>query len=141
MKKLIGAVSAGCVFLAIGCVVRAPSGEGSIEQWNARHPEAARELCGWVSAHREAAHLFFEWDAAHWDRSHEFVVWAISHPAQNIDIFVAQHPGWPDFNAIAETRRPAADAFIAWCRRHPEASQELVNHRNGLHWAGNHLGC
>ena len=69
------------------------------------------------------------------------VVWAITHPGENIDFFISQHPGWADFDGLAVTHRPAADAFIQWCRRHPEASQELMDHPNGLHWAGNHLGC
>jgi hypothetical protein len=141
MRKLLILTHVVFAFSALGCAHRGPPGDVDIARWNSRHPEAAQELCAWVSTHREAAHLFFEWDSNHWDRSHEFVVWAITHPGENIDFFVSQHPDWQTFDGLAVTHRPAADAFIQWCRRHPEASQELMNHRNGLHWAGNHLGC
>ena len=70
-----------------------------------------------------------------------FVTWAIYHPGENIDWFVSQHPGWGQFDMIAQTHRPAANAFIDWCRRHPRAAEDLMNHPNGLAWAGNHLAC
>ena len=28
---------------------------------------------------------------------------------------------------------------MAWCRRHPRAAEELMNHPRGLEWAGHHL--
>jgi len=134
------AMTAAVLAVAAACVTVAPAG-GGIGEWNARHPQAARELCAWVQNHPDAARRFFEWDGHHYERSHEFVTWAITHPAEGIDAFVAQHPGWGNFDVMAETHRPAANAFIAWCRRHPQAAEDLMNHPNGLEWAGRHLAC
>ena len=58
---------------------------------------------------------------------------------QGLDAFVRTHPGWPFFNEIMERHRPAAEGFMAWCRRHPPAAQALMNHPRGLEWAGHHL--
>jgi hypothetical protein len=110
-----------------------------IERWNFNHPEAARELGEWVKNHPEAAARFFEWDGNHPMRSKEFVTWTILHPAENIDAFVVTHRGWPLFNVIMEKHRPAAESFMAWCRRHPRAAEALMMHSRGLQWAGNHL--
>jgi hypothetical protein len=133
------------ILACAGCVVRAagppPSAAAGIEQWNMNHPEAARDLCAWVQSHPDAAHQFFDWDGHHPERSHEFVSWAITHPGENIDWFVNQHPGWQGFDVMTESHRPAANAFIAWCRRHPRAAEALMSHPRGLEWAGNHLAC
>lgn len=112
---------------------------GGIERWDRRHPEAARELGVWVHEHPQAAERFFTWDAHHPERSREFVTWAIAHPLQNIDGFVAERRGWPVFDEIMEHHRPAAELFMAWCRRHPEAAEALMAHQRGLEWAGHHL--
>jgi hypothetical protein len=124
--------------LTLGCAHQ-PRGEASIESWSNHHPEASEELGQWVRAHPAAAQRFFEWDSHHPERAHEFVTWTIYHPGQPIDAFVATHPGWPIFDDIAVHHRPAADSFMAWCRRHPQAAEALMSHPGGLHWAGNHL--
>jgi hypothetical protein len=67
------------------------------------------------------------------------VDWALRYPGADIDQFAASHRAWDDFNWVMEHHRPAANAFLAWCRRHPEASRELMRHPAGLHWAGTHL--
>lgn len=113
--------------------------EASIERWSENHPAASQELGIWVRTHPQAAALFFEWDGHNPARSQEFVMWSIQHPAQPIDGFVATHPGWQYFDKIAETHRPAADAFMAWSRRHPQAAEALMHHPGGLDWAGHHL--
>jgi hypothetical protein len=123
-------------FLLAAPVFGAPPG---IERWNVNHPEAATELGQWVKNHPEAAERFFEWDGRHPERSREFVTWTIGHPGENIDIFVKTHPGWPLFDVIMERHRPAADAFMAWSRRHPRAAETLMMHPRGLEWAGHHL--
>jgi hypothetical protein len=128
------------VLLAAGCGASvAEQRRDSIEQWAGNHPEASRELGVWVQTHPEAAALFFEWDGHHPERSHEFVTWTIQHPAQPIETFVVMHPGWQYFDRIMEQHRPAAEAFMAWCRRHPPAAERLMSHPGGLIWAGRHL--
>jgi hypothetical protein len=124
--------------LLLGCAHH-PSGEAGIEVWANNHPQAAQQLGVWVQQHPDAASQFFEWDARHPDRAHEFVTWTIYHPTLYIDAFMALHPGWPYFDNIAAHHRPAADAFMAWCRRHPQAAESLMNHPGGLYWAGHHL--
>lgn len=47
------------------------------------------------------------------------LAWAIYHPYQNIDGFVATHPGWAGIDDILLRHRPAAEDFLVWCRRHP----------------------
>lgn len=133
MRKLILALAV----LAVPLVSRAaPAG---LEQWERNHPEASRELGVWVRNHPEAAERFFTWDGRHPERSREFVTWTISHPADNIDVFVLSHRGWPVFDQIMEHHRPAAEGFMAWCRRHPRAAEALMSHPRGLEWAGHHL--
>jgi hypothetical protein len=110
-----------------------------IERWEHHHAEASRELGEWVKNHPDAARKFFEWDAHHTARAHEFVTWTITHPEQPIETFVNGHPGWEYFDKIMENHRPAAETFMAWCRRHPKAAERLMNHPQGLDWAGHHL--
>ena len=116
-----------------------PSGAAAIERWSENHPEASTELGEWVKAHRDAARLFFEWDGHHPARAKEFVTWTINHPAQPLEAFTLTHPGWETFDTITESHRPAAEAFMGWCRRHPRAAETLMNHPHGLEWAGHHL--
>jgi len=134
------AVTSLGLLLAVGCA-HAPSGETQLERWNERHAAAAHELCGWVAAYPDASTHFFEWDAAHPERAREFVTWTIEHPAEGINAFVALHPGWTEWNWISETHHPAANAFMAWARKHPRAAEDLVHHPAGLRWAGHHFGC
>ncbi len=110
-----------------------------LDRWARNHPQASRELGSWVRNHREAARLFFEWDGTHPERSHEFVTWAVVNPGARIQAFIDTHPGWPTFDRIVATHRPAANTFMAWCRRHPRAAQALMSHPGGLRWAGEHL--
>ena len=130
---LLALLSAGCAASV------AERREEGIERWAGNHPDAARELGVWVQTHPQAAALFLEWDGHNPERSHEFVTWVITYPAQPIEGFVATHPGWPYFARIMESHRPAAEAFMAWCRRHPQAAEALMNHPGGLDWAGRHL--
>lgn len=113
--------------------------QAGMEQWADRHPEAARELGEWVRAHPQAAARFFDWDGRHPAKSKEFVTWAIYHPAAPLEVFVAEHRGWPIFDEIAERHRPAAETFMFWCRRHPQAAESLMSRPGGLEWAGHHL--
>ena len=113
--------------------------DAPLEQWSTNHPEAARELGEWVNGHRPAARLFFEWDGHHPDKAHEFVTWSIANPAGGVDGFVLTHQGWRYFDKIALEHGPAADALMAWCRRHPQAAEALMSHPRGLVWAGKHL--
>jgi hypothetical protein len=133
---------AASLLLLVGCAHPQPSGERQMENWNSRHPEAARELCNWVGTHPEAANHFFEWDASHPERAREFVTWTIAHPpAEGINVFVVEHRAWSEWDWISEQHHPAANAFMGWCRRHPRAAEDLVNHPAGLRWAGHHFGC
>jgi hypothetical protein len=110
-----------------------------LDQWSKNHPQASVELGHWVRNHPGAARKLFEWDGTHPARSKEFVTWSIRNPAQPIQTFIALHPDWPYFDEIAAKHRPAADAFMGWCRRHPQAAETLMNHPGGLRWAGDHL--
>jgi len=110
-----------------------------LEQWQKNHPEASKELGDWVKAHPEAAEKFFEWDGHHPERSKEFVTWTINHPTDNIDVFALEHKGWQGFDKIMEHHRPAAEAFMAWARKHHDAAEKLMSHSGGLKWAGDHL--
>jgi hypothetical protein len=121
-----------------GCAHEPPAQAG-MEQWSNNHPAASQELGVWVQTHPQAAARFFEWDGHHPQRAHEFVTWTIYHPAQPIEGFVATHPGWQYFDQIALNHRAGADAFMAWCRRHAQAAEALMNHPGGLNWAGHHL--
>jgi hypothetical protein len=122
-----------------GCATGPAPARGGMERWGETHPAASQELGVWVQTHPDAAARFFEWDGHHPERAHEFVTWSIYHPAQPIEGFVATHPGWQYFDQIVLHHRPAADAFMAWCRRHPQAAEALMNHPGGLDWAGHHL--
>jgi hypothetical protein len=134
--RLVTALAA--TVMLYGCA-HAPRGEASIEEWSQNHPVASHELGVWVQNHPDAAAKFFEWDGHHPDRAHELVTWTIYHPTQPIDGFVATHPGWQYFDQIALHHRPGADAFMAWCRRHPQPAERLMSHPGGLSWAGHHL--
>lgn len=110
-----------------------------LEAWQKNHPQASVELGSWVKGHPEAAERFFTWDGNHPERSKEFVTWTLRHPGDDVDVFVLSHRGWPIFDEIMEHHRPAAIAFMGWCRRHPRAAEALMNHPRGLEWAGHHL--
>jgi hypothetical protein len=127
------------LLLLAGCAHHPPSGQASIESWADHHPQASQELGQWVQGHPQAARMFFEWDAHHPERAREFVTWTIYHPNQPIEGFAATHPGWRYFDTITLQHRAGADAFMAWCRRHPQAAERLMNHPGGLNWAGHHL--
>lgn len=130
---------AGVLLLLAGCAHGPRGGKASIEQWAGNHPQASEALGVWVRNHPPAARAFFEWDAAHSERAHEFVTWTVVHPAQPIEGFVATHPGWPQFDDIAMHHRAAADGFMIWCRKYPDAAEALMSHPGGLAWAGEHL--
>jgi hypothetical protein len=132
--SLLAAVSSVMLF---GCAHT--GARAGMEVWSDNHPAASQELGTWVQTHPDAAARFFEWDGHHPDRAHEFVTWTIVHPAQPIEGFVVTHRGWQYFDQIVLSHRPGADAFMAWCRRHPQAAEALMNHPGGLNWAGHHL--
>ena len=132
--------------LAVGCshARRAPPSSGArghdaIESWERRHPAAAKDLGNWVHEHPQAAERIFMWDSHHPGAAESFVEWSLAKPSADIDDFAGTHHSWEEFNALMEHHRPAANAFMAWCRRHPEASRELMHYPAGLHWAGTHL--
>ncbi|MEO6882512.1 MAG: hypothetical protein ABI199_00655 [Bacteroidia bacterium] len=110
-----------------------------LEQWAHNHPAASKELGEWVKNHPKAARIMFEWDGNHPERSQEFVTWTINHPKQEIDAFAAMHPNWSHLDEIMKSHRPAARNFMAWCRKHPKAAHDLMAHKGGLKWAGDHL--
>jgi len=128
-----------------GCVVREaaplPRGEAGLAGWNARHPEAARDLCRWAAGHQDAARKFFDWEAKHPGKTEVLVVWTVEHPNRGIDAFVADHPRWDGFDWMTETHHPAANAFMAWIRQHPEAARDLAHHPGGLEYASRAQSC
>src|SRR5436305_1793895 len=125
LANALGLASALALAAACGPSPPAMTPAQAIEQWDRNHPQAAQELGEWVRAHPDAAAKFFEWDGHHPEKSKEFVLWTLANPGANIDAFVATHPGWPVFDRIMENHRPAAEAFMAWARRHPPAAQSL----------------
>jgi hypothetical protein len=152
MNVRVWAVITASAFWFGGCATAPPRPPGPLlppptmapapvplERWAQVHPEAARELGDWARNHPEAAQRFFEWDGRHPEKAHEFVTWTVTQPSGGLDAFVATHPGWPFFKDVVERHRPAGEAFIVWCRRHPAAAEALMNHPRGLEWAGHHL--
>jgi hypothetical protein len=131
-------VLSGCVAV-VRPVPPPPAGERSLEGWSHRHPAASQALGDWVRGHPRAAERFFRWDGAHPGAAESFVVWSIRNPGASIDVFAVEHPRWEDFNWVMEHHRPAANAFMVWCRQYPAAAEELMHHPAGLHWAGTHL--
>ena len=116
-----------------------PRRAAAMAGWEHRHPIAAQELGNWVQTHQPAARQLFEWDAHHPRGARQLVGWALTHPRQPVDRFVASHLGRPGFIRMLEAHRPASQTFLAWCRRQPQAAEDLVAHPGGLAWAGNHL--
>jgi hypothetical protein len=135
-------LDAGLVILAGTACARpmsAAQSEPAMEGWERNHPEASRDLGAWVREHPDAARKFFDWDAAHTERAHEFVTWSIAHKGEGIRAFAETHRGWEHFDVIMRDHTPAANAFMGWCRHHPDAAEALMNHPGGLNWAGHHL--
>lgn len=139
MKRVL-AISISALLLS-GCAAHTASSAGGLEQWNANHPEAARDLCVWAHNHPDAARRFFTWDGDHPGRTLEFVNWTLANPGRGIDGFVSTHPTWAGFDFMSETHHPAANAFMGWVRQHPEAAQRLMMHPRGLEWASAHAAC
>jgi len=127
------------LLLLVACGGHQNPREASIERWADNHPEASRELGVWVRTHQQAGPVFFEWDSQHPARAQQFVIWTVRHPSEPIEAFTSTHPRWPGFEKIMETHRPATQAFMDWCRRHPAAAEALMRHPGGLHWAGHHI--
>ena len=131
------------ILLALGvlaCASAPPPPPGApppgLETWAQRHPQAAQALSAWEHQHPQAANKLFEWDQRHPDRAFELVNWAIAHPMENIDAFVMTHPNFGGIDRMLEKHRPAAEMFLAWCRQHPPAAQELASQPGGIAWAG-----
>jgi hypothetical protein len=111
----------------------------SVENWGARHPEAAKELGAWAHDNPEAAKFVFEYDGHHPERNRELILWAIYHPGDDVMVFAAKHPGWEWFDNVMAKHRSGADQFLQWTRRQPVAAEELIGHPSGLLWVGEHL--
>jgi len=116
-----------------------PDGHAAIEGWERRHPAASRDLGSWVRDHPEAAARTFRWDSHHSGAAEAFVNWSLANPGAEVDDFARTHRSWEEFNWLMEHHRSATNSFMVWCRRHPEASRELMHYRAGLYWAGTHL--
>jgi len=113
--------------------------DASVENWAARHPEAAHELGAWAHDNPEAAKFVFEYDGRHPERNREMILWAIYHPGEDIMVFAAKHPGWEWFDNVMAKHQAGAGRFLEWTRHHPIAVEELIGHPSGLLWAGEHL--
>jgi hypothetical protein len=111
----------------------------TLEKWAANNPEASQALGEWVKARPNAAKLFFQWDGKHPEKSREFVTWTIEYANKDIKDFADKHPDWPVFSDIFKNHKPAANEFMAWARKYPQAALSLMKHSRGLHWAGDHL--
>jgi hypothetical protein len=92
-----------------------------------------------VHAYPDAARRLVSWDERHTEQAREFVTWTVTQPGGGIEAFLASHPKGQFLSDVGERHMLAADAFMAWCRRHPEAATELVSHPRGLEWVGRHL--
>jgi hypothetical protein len=142
-RRFLGVAVAGTLLLMTGTASAHPMAAArarpTVEGWERNHPEASRELGAWVREHPDAARKFFEWDAARPERARAFVTWSITHPGEGIGAFADAHRGWEHFDAILRDHQPAASAFMAWCRRRPQAAEALMKHPGGLDWAGHHL--
>jgi len=147
MRLLAGVVTFTVLSsFAVGCAGQTPPPNTNrraeaLAAWNTEHPQAATELCTWAKNHPEAASRFFDWAGHHREHSQEFVGWTLAHPNKHIDAFVTEHPRWGDFDWIAETHHPAANAFMDWVRRHPEAAEALMSHPGALVYASKSMSC
>lgn len=113
--------------------------DASVENWAARHPEAAHDLGAWAHDNPEAARFVFEYDGRHPELNREMISWAIYHPGEDVMVFAAKHPGWEWFDDVMAKHQAGAGQFLEWTRHHPVAVEELIGHPSGLLWVGEHL--
>ena len=119
---------------------RAPDAAATwVAGWKAQHAEAEADLAGWVRADRAAAGDLASFDREHPFRTQNLLRWAADHPEEPIAAFVAPRSGWTTFATMLQAHGPAMDAFIAWCRKHPEAARALASHTNGVSTATEQL--
>jgi hypothetical protein len=126
--------------LAFGCA-HEPKPKEQLASWNQRHPEAAQELCAWIAQHRRASDRLMVWHGKNVPRAEELLRWATANPGYGWQGFMAQHPDWKDYAAIAAQHPRAANQLIDWERRHPEAAQDLLEHDGALRFAGKRSAC
>jgi hypothetical protein len=111
-----------------------------VDAWASRFPDAQRELRAWVKSYPETAERIFEWDDTETAQVKVLVEWAITHPYESIYAFLLNKHEWGQLHTILEAQqREGLDAFLGWCRRAPQAADELVAHPRGLAWSGEHL--
>lgn len=128
----------GCTAVLPPPAAASPPAEVTLQRWTAYHPQAARQLGWWTRHHIPAAQTLFTWNSTHSEKAKLVVNWALKHPRLGVDAFVARHPRWSLFDAIAEGHRGAVNQYLSWCRRHPRPAQRLMQHPGALRWAGRH---
>lgn len=126
--------------VSFGCAHEAKPKE-QLQTWNQRHPEAAQELCAWIAQHPRASDRLMLWEGHNGARAEELLRWATSNPGYGWQTFVAQHRDWKDYAAIAAQHPRAANQFLDWARRNPEAAQDLLEHDGALRFAGKRRAC
>ncbi len=137
--KTIKSFSAILLCISFSFIALSAKAGDPLEKWEKNNPDASRELGKWVSKHKDAAHYIFEWDGSHHEKAEALVKWAVKHPSENLAKFHRQHKDWPELDEIEKTHKRAFEEFLIWCKNYTDAANALMEHPNGLKWAGDHL--
>jgi hypothetical protein len=130
--------------LLIGCTLALACSHGPRDEWrsfNDRHADAAQELCAWSAQHPKASDRILDWESRNPARAQVLLEWAVRNPGFGWEHFVAQHPEFQDFAAMASQHPRAANQQLDWARRHPDAASDLVSHPGAERFAGKRTAC
>lgn len=110
----------------------APVAMQSPSEWKTRYPFAASELVVWSKQHAALTDALAAWEDREPDKSRALVEWAVTHVYEGIGAFLMERYGWDDLRDIRQTDPDGFDAFLSWCRRAPQAAEELVTSTPGI---------
>ena len=130
------------IIVAIGSITLMPqhsialasNSDAKIESWAESHPLAASELKEWMITHREGAQAIIKWESNHPEQLRTFVTWVVTHLGIKVDVFLEEHADWRRFIRMVESHHEDINEFVVWCRFHPKATTELIQHPRALHW-------
>ena len=106
-----------------------------VDAFKSSYPDAARELCAWSKRYGDAAQRLQQFATANPDKAREFVTWSVTH-VEAADAFAAAHSGWSDFVFADNKHLAAANAWLNWARRFPQAARELPNRPGAISATG-----
>lgn len=105
------------------------------DAFKASYPAAAGELCAWAKKNAEAAQRFQQFATANPDKAKEFITWSVTH-VEAADAFAASHAGWSDFVFADNKHLAAANSWLNWARKYPQAARELPSRPGALSSTG-----